>query len=69
VPSWALPSPAKPASLPRARKEPGIRPEQAHELAVLQRAARESYSGKGMRASQATREIARLKQLLSQADR
>lgn len=60
---------AKPATVARSRKEPGISPKQAHELAALQRAVGEQYSGNGMRASRADREIARLKPLLSQSAR
>ena len=69
-PPYVPPMPkAKSTSVPRTRKEAGIRSEQAHELAVLQRAVGEPYSGNGMRASQADREIARLKRLPSRAAR
>src|SRR5262249_17013412 len=54
-----------PEPTPRKRKEPGIRPEQARELAKLQRAAGVPWNGNGMRAAEAAREIARLRRLLA----
>jgi hypothetical protein len=61
-----MPRPTGRAKQDRRRKlkEPGIRPEQAKELAALQRVAGVPWSGNGMRAREAEREIARLRQLL-----